>query len=113
MLDGGPVLHYLDALREDNRSAILLPGYQVEGTNGRRLVDTGAIELYGVAVDIKIEWQKFDFSAHAGHDELVRFIEECDPRRVVLMHGDNREILAEALEGREVVLPMEGQWYAL
>jgi putative mRNA 3-end processing factor len=113
MLDGGPVLHYLDAIREDPKSAILLTGYQVEGTNGRQLVDTGSVELYGVNVDIKIEWQKFDFSAHAGHDELVRFIESCDPQRVVLMHGDQRELLAEALEGREVLLPMEGNWYSL
>ncbi len=113
MLDGGPVLNYLDAIREDTRSAILLTGYQVEGTNGRRLVDTGSIDLYGVDVDIKIEWQKFDFSAHAGHDELVRFIEGCDPQRVVLMHGDQRELLAEALEGREVLLPKEGEWYNL
>jgi len=113
MLDGGPVLGYLDAIREDPRSAILLTGYQVEGTNGRRLVDTGSIDMYGVDVDIKIEWQKFDFSAHAGHDELVRFIEACDPQRVVLMHGDQRELLAEALEGRDVLLPQEGQWYSL
>ncbi len=113
MLDGGPVLNYLDAIREDTRSAILLTGYQVEGTNGRQLVDTGSIDLYGVNVDIKLEWQKFDFSAHAGHDELVRFIEACDPQRVVLMHGDQRELLADALEGREILLPQEGQWYSL
>ena len=113
MLDGGPVLHYLDVIRDDPKSAILLTGYQVEGTNGRQLVDTGSIEMYGVNVEIKIEWQKFDFSAHAGHDELVRFIEACDPQRVVLMHGDQRELLADALQGREVVLPMEGNWYSL
>lgn len=113
MLDGGPVLHYLDLIREDPKSAILLTGYQVDGTNGRKLVDTGHIDLYGVDVEVQIEWQKFDFSAHAGHDELVRFIEGCDPRRVVLMHGDQRELLAEALEGREVLLPKEGQWYNL
>jgi putative mRNA 3-end processing factor len=113
MLDGGPVLHYLDAVREDPKCAILLTGYQVEGTNGRRLVDTGSVDLWGVNVDVKIEWQKFDFSAHAGHDELVRFVEACDPERVVLMHGDQRELLAEALEGREVMLPKEGEWYSL
>src|SRR2546430_13041284 len=38
MLDGGPVLRYLEVIREDPRSAVLLTGYQVEGTNGRRLV---------------------------------------------------------------------------
>jgi len=113
MLDGGPVLRYLEAIREDSKSAILLTGYQVEGTNGRRLVDEGVIDLWGVDVDIKIEWQKFDFSAHAGHDDLVRFIEACDPQRVVLMHGENREILADALDGREVMLPREGQWYSV
>jgi putative mRNA 3-end processing factor len=113
MLDGGPVLRYLDAVREDPRSAVLLTGYQVEGTNGRRLVDEGVIDLYGVTVEIKCEWQKFDFSAHAGHDELLRFIDGCDPQRVVLMHGENRQILADALDGREVQLPQEGKWYSL
>lgn len=113
MLDGGPVLRYMEQIREDPRSAILLTGYQVEGTNGRRLVEQGVVDLYGVTVEIKCEWQKFDFSAHAGHDDLVRFIEACDPQKVVLMHGENRQLLADALEGREVLLPMEGQWYAL
>ena len=51
--------------------------------------------------------------AHAGHDDLVRFIEACDPQRVVLMHGENRQILADALEGREVLMPQEGKWYTL
>ncbi len=113
MLDGGPVLRYLDHIREDPRNAILLTGYQVEGTNGRRLIEEGVVDLYGVPVEVKCEWQKFDFSAHAGHDDLVRFIEACDPKRVVLMHGENREILAEALEGRDVLLPMEGKWYTV
>jgi len=113
MLDGGPVIRYLEAVRDDPRSAILLTGYQVEGSNGRRLMDEGVIELAGADVKVRCEWQKFDFSAHAGHDDLVRFIEGCDPQRVVLMHGDHREALAEALEGREVLLPVEGQWYSL
>jgi len=113
MLDGGPVIRYLEAVRDDPRSAILLTGYQVEGSNGRRLVEEGVVELGGADVKIRCEWQKFDFSAHAGHDELVRFVDECDPQRVVLMHGDNRQALAEALEGREVMLPVEGQWYPI
>ncbi len=113
MLDGGPVLRYLESIRDDPRSAILLTGYQVEGTNGRRLIEEGVIDIRGVDVKVKCEWQKFDFSAHAGHNELVRFIEACDPTRVVLMHGEERKLLADALEGREVLLPMEGQWYSI
>ena len=113
MLDGGPVLRYLEAIRNDPRNAVLLTGFQVDGTNGRRLVEDGVVSLRGVDVKVRCEWQKFDFSAHAGHDELVRFIEGCDPKRVVLMHGDDRQALADALEGRDVLLPVEGQWYPL
>jgi len=113
MLDGGPVTRYLKDVMDDPRSAVLLTGYQVPGTQGRRLVDEGVLSLDGTDVRPKFEWTKFDFSAHAGHDELVRFIEQCDPETVVLMHGDNREALAASLEGRRVLMPMEGEWFSL
>lgn len=113
MLDGGPVIRYLDAIKDDPNSAVCLTGYQVEGTNGRRLVDEGVLELDGALVEPKFQLRMFDFSAHAGHDELVRFVEGSDPGRVVLMHGDNRQELAEALEGRESLLPMEGEWHTI
>src|SRR5436309_14802495 len=75
MLDVGPVRRYLEVVREDPRSPVLLTGYQVEGTNGRRLVEVGVIDVHGVTVDIKCDCQKFVLSAHAGDDELIRLIE--------------------------------------
>ena len=113
MLDGGPVLRYLDAIKDDPNSACCLTGFQVPGTNGRRFVDEGVLEINHELVKPRFQLKKFDFSAHAGHDELVKFINASDPQRVVLMHGDNREALAEAIEGREVILPVEGQWYSI
>lgn len=113
MLDGGPVLHYLDHLKDDPRSEVLLTGYQVEGTNGRRLVEEGLIEVRGVRIPVRCPVSSHDFSAHAGHRELVEFVEGCDPERVILMHGESREALQDALEGREVLLPREGERYAL
>jgi len=113
MLDGGPVLRYIERLRDDPHSAILLTGYQVEGTNGRRLVDEGVIDLYGVDIKPKCELVQFDFSAHAGHNDLVKFVEGCDPEKVILMHGDNRQELAKDLEGVECIMPQEGQWIEL
>ena len=111
MLDGGPAVSYLQAIRDDPRSAVLLTGFQVPGTQGRRLLDEGVLSLDGEDVRPKFELQKFDFSAHAGHDELVAFVEKCDPETVVLMHGDNREALATSLAGRNVLLPREGEWF--
>jgi putative mRNA 3-end processing factor len=113
MLDGGPVLRYLSAIKDDPNSALCLTGFQVPRTNGRRLMDEGVLEIDGVLVRPRFQWRKFDLSAHAGHDQLVTFVEACDPKRVVLMHGDNRQALADALPGREVLLPVEGQWYPL
>ena len=111
MLDGGPVIDYLDGLKDDPKSAVLLTGYQVEGSNGRMLMDQGVIEVKGATVRINCDVQKFDFSAHAGHDQLVEFAKGCSPHKIVLCHGDHRELLADDLreEGFEVLLPMNGE----
>jgi len=115
MLDGGPVLSYVDAIRDDPRSAILLTGYQVEGSNGRKLLETGMMEFKGVSERVECEVRKYDFSAHAGHDELRAFAKACSPEKIVLMHGDEREILAGDLktDGFEVLLPKNGERFSL
>ena len=111
MLDGGPILEYLRSKRADKDSAVLLTGYQVEDTNGRRLQETGEILIGGSLVKIECEVGFYDFSAHADHLELMRFIKECSPETVVLCHGDNREALAADLEAEDfdVYVPMEGE----
>jgi len=115
MLDGGPALSYIDAIRDDPKSAILLTGYQVEGSNGSKLLETGMMEFQGVSERVECEVLKYDFSAHAGHDELIAFAKGCDPEKIVLMHGEEREILAGDLRsmGFEVLLPKNGEKFAL
>jgi putative mRNA 3-end processing factor len=115
MLDGGPVLNYVDAVRNDPKSAILLTGYQVEGSNGRKLIETGYMDFLGVSEKVNCEVLKYDFSAHAGHNELLAFAKDCSPEKIVLMHGDEREILAGDLkaEGFEVLLPQNGEKWTL
>lgn len=105
MLDGGPVLTYLRTLREDPRNAILLVGYQAEDTNGRMLMEQGCINLDGEIVKVSCEVQKFDFSAHAGHDQIVEFVRACDPENVIIMHSETRELFLPDLEDYNVILP--------
>ncbi|MEE9236309.1 MAG: MBL fold metallo-hydrolase [Thermoplasmata archaeon] len=112
MLSGGPALFYLDRLKDDPRNAVILTGYQVEGTNGRSLLEEGLIEIYGARTKVTCEVAYYDFSSHADHEDLVSFVEGCDPSTVVLMHGEAREELTGALEGRECILPMEGEWHS-
>jgi putative mRNA 3-end processing factor len=107
MLEGGPALGYLDAIRNDPHSAVLLTGYQVAGTNGRQLIEEGAVDFHGVTERVRCRTDIFDFSAHAGHSELVQFVRDCDPEEVVVFHSDQREHLRSALSDRyDVRLPM-------
>ena len=110
MMDGGPVLSYMNHLRNDPKNAVLLTGYQVEGTNSRLLVDKGKLNFYGVIENVECEVEYFDFSAHAGHSELVEFAKGCNPEKIVLFHSDNRKALEEPLKDvAEVYSPNTGE----
>ncbi|KAA0004691.1 MAG: MBL fold metallo-hydrolase [Thermoplasmata archaeon] len=110
MMDGGPVLNYLNKLKNDKKSAVLLTGYQVEDSNARLLVDKGKLDFYGVIENVECEVGYFDFSAHAGHSELIEFAEKCNPEKIILMHSDNREALVEPLKNTaQVYTPKTGE----
>ena len=110
MMDGGPVLSYMHKLKNDPKSAVFLTGYQVEDSNARLLIDKGQLDFYGVKEKIECEVEYFDFSAHAGHSELIEFAKKCNPEKIVLMHSDSREALVDPLkEFAEVYMPMTGE----
>lgn len=114
MMDGGPILHYMNKLKDDKKSAVILTGYQVPDSNARLLVDKGMLDFYGVKEKVVCEVEYFDFSAHAGHSELVEFARKCNPEKIVLMHSDNREALVEPLkEFAEVFTPLTGEQVTL
>ncbi|MDR1955128.1 MAG: MBL fold metallo-hydrolase [Candidatus Methanoplasma sp.] len=113
MLDGGPVQGYLRAFKDDPNSAVLLVGYQAEDTNGRLLLETGSVVLDGEMIKIQCEIKKYDFSAHAGHDELVEFARKCDPENIVIMHSETRELFLPDLQDYNVILPKLGEDFEL
>jgi len=110
MMDGGPVLWYMKHLKNDPKSAVFLTGYQVEGTNAKLLMDKSKLDFYGVTENVECEVNYFDFSAHAGHSELINFARQCKPEKIVLFHSDNREALVEPVENfAEVYTPNDGE----
>jgi putative mRNA 3-end processing factor len=109
MLDGGPVLYYIGETYNDPKSSILLTGYQVEGSNGRQLLDEGTLTIDETKIRPACEIGKFDFSAHAGHSDLIKFALATRAETIVLMHGDHREALRDALSpSANVILPSNG-----
>lgn len=110
MLNGGPVLDYITKLNKN--SHIFISGYQVEGTNGRLLMDHGYIILDGVKTKIATPVSFHDLSAHADRSDLHRYAKESSPNTVVCVHGskDNARTLADDLsdEGFTAVAPKVG-----
>lgn len=97
MLSGGPVLYYLKKIHKDPRSKVLLTGYQIEGTNGRRLVEEGCVETNGEIVKVNAGVEQYDFSAHAGDSELKELVSRfCrnGTEVVFMVHGEHTEEFA-------------------
>jgi len=113
MMDGGPVLSYLQRFKNDPKTAVLLTGYQVEGSNARMLREKGYVDIDGELTRVECEVDFFDFSAHAGHSGLVELARAVDPEDIVLCHGDNREALAEDLSDFNLHMPREGELLTL
>jgi putative mRNA 3-end processing factor len=107
MLTGGPVLDYITRLRKN--SQILLTGYQVEGSNGRMLMDKGTVMIDDTLTKISAPVLYYDMSAHAGKRELYDYIKRSNPSKVICVHGDsdNAAALAKSLkmEGYEAYAP--------
>ena len=110
MLSGGPVLNYITKLGPNSK--IFLTGYQVEGTNGRRLMEGKPLIIDGRKETIKTPWTYYDFSAHAGKSDLYEYVKKSSPEAVVCVHGDKAvaEGFAEGLkiEGFKTFVPRIG-----
>ncbi len=92
MLDGGPALWYLNRLKWDKANAILLTGYQAEGSGGRQLLDEGKLPIYGKMTEIDLEIDQFALSNHADHDSLSSFARQCKPDDIILFHAPEHGI---------------------
>jgi len=109
MATGGRVLHHIARLAPDPRNAILLAGFQAEGTRGRALEDGAkTVRLHGSDVSVAAEVINLrQFSAHAGQSELLRWLGGIPepPRLTYLTHGDPQA--SAALKSR---IESELQW---
>src|SRR6185369_5526873 len=118
MLTGGRVLQHLKRRLHDERTTVLLPGFQAEGTRGRALQE-GARELriHGQLVPVRARVLTLaGLSAHADREQLFRWLAgfRRSPRRVYVVHGEPAasESLAAAVRSRlgwTVEVPREGQ----
>jgi putative mRNA 3-end processing factor len=76
---------------------VAMTGYQVEGTPGRTLLETGSAEIDGRVMPVSAQVEQYDFSAHADRDGLYEFLESYGETPVLVVHGDRCDAFAAEL----------------
>jgi len=99
MLSGGPAMTYIPEIRSNPVNKITLTGYQVEGTPGRDLLDTGSAEIDGRRMPVSARVEQYDFSAHADREGLLGFLDAYRNAEVLVNHGDRCGAFAAELRG--------------
>lgn len=118
MCEAGRILHHLANNIENPRNTILIVGYCAEHTLGKRLVDQASeVRIYGRYYQRRAEVIVHNsFSAHADHNELLRyslFYKPDELEKIILVHGDINRLnsLKEGLSGKgysSVEIPARG-----
>ena len=92
MCTGGRILHHLVRRLPDSRNAIILAGYQGEGTLGRHLLEGAKVaRIYGDEIPVRAEITEVSqFSAHGDRGEIIRWLSgfTAPPKQLYLVHGD-------------------------
>jgi Cft2 family RNA processing exonuclease len=91
----------------DERHAIFFVGYTDPDTPGGRLRAAKPGEKFvlspsGGSVTRRCQIEEFDLTAHANREDLLDFVDQAEPRAVVLGHGErgSREWFAEQIRMR-------------
>ncbi|MBY0399866.1 MBL fold metallo-hydrolase, partial [Myxococcota bacterium] len=122
MATGGRILHHLRRFLPDERSAVLIVGFQAAGTRGRALAE-GAQELkiHGQSVPVRARIAQIQgLSAHADYAEMLDWLRKSAlaPRRAFVTHGE--PAAADAFRRRlrdefgwDAVVPQDGSTHRL
>lgn len=122
MCEAGRVLHHLRNNLGRAECAVVICGFQGQGSLGRRLVDGARqVRLFGELIDVKASIHTLGgFSAHADQQALLDWAAQFQPapRQTYVVHGEAQaaQALAERLRslfGHQATVPQEGQRFAL
>jgi metallo-beta-lactamase family protein len=99
MMNGGRIMHHLRNYLHLPNTTVLIVGFQVEGSLGRRLHDGERhVNIYGADIDVKAKVQSCGaFSGHADYAGLMHWM-NCfngkPPKKVFVTHGELNSALA-------------------
>ena len=106
MCNAGRIVHHLRNNLYKPETAVLIVGFQAEGSLGRQLVDGNKlVSIFGEKIAVKASIHTLGgFSAHASQTDLLKWLGAMTHSRprVVLVHGEDRarEPFAEKIRQR-------------
>ena len=122
MLTSGRVLHHLKRLLPDEKTLILLVGFQAAGTRGRAMMEGArTIRVHGEDVPVRARFIPIGgLSAHADRGELLRWVrsQPKPPRTIFVTHAEEKasNVFARLLSselGVRTIEPELGQRFEL
>jgi metallo-beta-lactamase family protein len=92
MITGGRIKHHLVNNISRPESTLVFVGYQAAGTLGRLILDGAkSVRIHGNRYPVRCRIIQIQgLSAHAGRDELIKWISKLSvhPRHVFVTHGE-------------------------
>ncbi|KAI8370968.1 beta-lactamase-like protein [Blakeslea trispora] len=90
MLNAGTSLQVFQKWAPDPKNMVIMPGYCVAGTVGAKvLLGQKVIEVDKYTkFEVNLQVRNLSFSAHADAKGIMQLIRMCEPRNVVLVHGE-------------------------
>ena len=93
MMNGGPIISYLEKLCDNPKNTLVFVGYQGEGTTGRRIQkgwENVTINDKNLSLNLEIQTVE-GLSGHSPQKELINFVEHLRtaPKKILIDHGEN------------------------
>ena len=90
MLHAGLSLQIFKKWAPNENNMVIMPGYCVAGTVGHKILGGAKkIEFENKQViDVKMSVEYMSFSAHADAKGIMQLISQCEPKNVLLVHGE-------------------------
>ncbi|KAJ1972598.1 hypothetical protein H4R35_004584 [Dimargaris xerosporica] len=94
MLHIGTSLEVFKKWCHDRKNMVIMPGYCVAGTVGAKvLAGQKVIDLDNFnTIHVNLQVKNLSFSAHADAKGIMQLIRQCEPRNVVLVHGEKSKM---------------------
>ncbi len=118
MCDAGRIRHHLRHNLPRSECSVLLPGFQAQGTLGRRLIEGAErVRIFGEDIPVRAAIHSVEgLSAHADQNALLDWARGFTraPEQTFVVHGEPSaaQAFAELLQqqfGRQVTVPDHGQ----